>query len=104
MGPDHQGVSKPYPGRPRHTRHAPVVPKVDGSTPGWVIVCLDCPDFAHDAHGLTAEDAVKAFAPRHQRGHRLTAQSVNYDEGWVIPGRPLQGIPASTGGHGLYHA
>lgn len=63
--------------QPRHVRHEPVVPSRDGTPPAYVVACLDC-GFAHDAHGLTAEDAVKAIAPSHEPGHHLIARAVDY--------------------------
>lgn len=90
-----------YPGKPREHQQEPIVPAKDGQPPAWVVSCLDC-GFAHDAHGLTAGDAVKAIAPNHQDGHRLIARSIDYTAGWERPGRPFAGVAASTGGHPLY--
>jgi hypothetical protein len=96
-------MSERFIGRPRHGRHEPITPAQGGRPPAWVVACLDCP-FACDAHGLNAEDAVKAIAPIHERTHRLIARAVDYTQGWSRPGQPLAGVPATTGGHGLYFA
>ena len=61
----------------RQHHHEPITPKRAGAFPGFVVSCLDCA-FSHDAHGLSAEDAVKALAPTHQAGHRLYAVPVDY--------------------------
>lgn len=58
----------------------PITPLKDGQPPGFIVACLDC-DFGVDAHGLTAEDAVKAVAPTHQKGHHLIATHVDYTTG-----------------------
>ena len=73
-------------------QHEPIVPMKDGKPPGFVVACLDC-EFSHDAHGLTAEDAVKAIAPAHQTGHRLIARPVDYTTGWG---------PQGTAPHPIY--
>jgi hypothetical protein len=96
-------VTDRFVGKPRHHTHEPIVPMQDGRPPAFVVVCLtDGCDFAHDAHGLTAEDAVKSVAPTHASGHQLIARSVDYTAGWRRPGQPLAGIAASEGPHGLY--
>lgn len=94
-----------FTGAPRHFKHEPIVPSREGVLPAFVVVCLTggC-GYAHDAHGLTAEDAVKAVAPAHQAGHQLTARRLDYAAGWERPGQPLAGVPATTGGHPLYRA
>jgi len=61
-------------------RSAPIVPAVDGQAPAWVVACLEigC-GFAHDAHALTAEDAVEAIAATHAEGkHKMIAKAVDY--------------------------
>lgn len=67
------------PGQMRQGQHAPIVPPRDGTPPGWIVVCLDCP-FSHDTHGETASDAVQAVAPTHARTHRLIARPAAYTE------------------------
>ncbi len=86
---------------PRQHDAAPIVPLKDGSPPGWIVACLDC-GFAHDAHGLSANDAVLSIAPSHEPDHRLVARPIDYTQGWERGGKPLQGIPPTTGAHPLY--
>src|SRR5882672_8206067 len=60
--------------------HEPIVPAIDGQPPGFVVACLDC-EFACDAHGLDAEDAVQSVVPTHASGqHRMIARPVSYAE------------------------
>lgn len=98
-------MTEKFKGAPRQHTHAPVVAPRDGEPPAFIVVCLagGC-GFAHDAHGLTAEDAVKSIAPTHQSGHKLIARQIDYTKGWERPGRPLEGLGASFGPHPLYGA
>lgn len=64
---------------PRQHRHEPIVPAKDGKPPAWVVACLDC-GFAHDAHGLDANDAIASLAAAHQPGHRLIARPIDYTD------------------------
>lgn len=67
-------------------RSEPVVQKRDGRPPNREVVCLDC-GFRHDAHGITAEDAIQAIAGAHESSHRLIALAIDY---------------TASGGHPLY--
>ena len=67
--------------KPRQIESAPIVPLRNGQPPAWVVSCLDC-GFSHDAHGLSADDAVRAIAPTHQEGHKLIARAVDYTTGY----------------------
>ena len=67
--------------RGRESLHDPITPEKGGKPPGFIVACLDC-EFSVDAHGLTAEDAVKAVAPRHEESHHLIARPVNYTTGY----------------------
>ena len=59
--------------------HEPIVPAIDGQPPAFVVVCLEARcEFACDAHGLDAEDAVASVAPTHAAGHHLLAHRVDY--------------------------
>lgn len=66
---------------PRQHSYEPLTPLKDGKPPGFIVACLDC-DFGVDAHGLTAEDAVKAVALTHENSHHLIARSVKYTTGY----------------------
>ena len=59
------------------TAQEPITPAKDGLPPCWVVACLDC-SFAHDAHGLMAEDAIATVARTHAPDHRLIARAVDY--------------------------
>ena len=72
------------PGQLRQGQHEPIVPMRDGQAPGWVVRCRDC-DFAHDAHGTTAAEAVNAVRPTHAPGHFLYAQMVTYTDHPLYP-------------------
>lgn len=77
----------------RKGQYEPVTPMSGGKPPDWVVVCLDC-GFSVDEHGTSAEDAIKAVAPRHESTHKLTARPVNYSHGWGAHGdqpHPLYG-------------
>ena len=64
-------------GPPRDIQSQPIVPKVKGLPPGWVVKCRDC-DFTHDSHGKDANEAVAAIKPTHDRSHFLYAKMVSY--------------------------
>jgi len=88
--------------RPVPVAHEPIVPAKDGAPPNFVVSCLEC-GFAHDAHALTAEDAVQAITATHAEGkHKMIASAVDYTKGWTHPGQPLAGIPAREGPHPMY--
>jgi hypothetical protein len=72
---------KGFAATPRQIQSAPIVPLKAGQPPAWVVMCLDC-GWSHDAHGLGADDAVKALAPQHQEGHHLIARAIDYTTGW----------------------
>jgi len=43
-----------------------------------VVACVEC-TFSHDAHGIDADDAIKAVAPTHAEGkHKMVARAVDY--------------------------
>ena len=85
---------------PSKHQSEPIVPAKEGRPPAFVVACLDC-EFSHDAHGLTAEDAVKSIAPSHQTTHRLIARSVDYTTGWPENhAKPTEG--PKTFPHALY--
>ena len=66
--------------KPREILSGPITPAVGGKPPAFVVTCLDC-EFSVDAHGLSAEDAVKTVAPTHEPTHHLIAQPVDYTAG-----------------------
>lgn len=74
-------MTSPFVSRARQVQSGPIVPLKDGQPPAWVVACLDC-GFSHDAHGRSADDAVKAVAPSHEPGHKLIARAINYESGW----------------------
>lgn len=58
----------------------PLVPRVDGRPPGWLVTCTACPSFAMPIHAQDADSAVQQMVARHQPGHALTATAVDYSE------------------------
>ena len=63
------------------SRQEAITPRRDGKPPAFVVACLDC-GFSCDEHGIGADDAVKAVAPRHAVDHKLVARPVDYTKGY----------------------